>query len=448
MAHLTSSSRWITILALAACGLSAAAQTAGTTLTWVPGSSVKLQQLIGGEWPPGGTPSYCVPPGDTREDIDWQTKEPLLNQTYTGWLVGGTDLGSSFEHAGQAVFLFGDTLYFNAGDTMAGTSSTDAEGGAALSFFTAKDGSTLLIQPQYPSGGYVDMGIDNVPAGGIDVGGKAYVVCKTGHTTDDSGDFSVLARYNDARRTFRAGRTLSSVAQGGHFIDVSIHDLLTVAVKRPTLVIFGLGLYRHSNVYLAMVPASELWSGRNPATGKPATLYFTGLVNGEPTWTKTESDPAVVPVVTDVNPDAPTIGNVSVAFSPALGLWLMTFDGGRGSSSTNGVYFCYARQPWGPWSTPQMIFNAVRDGAAGTFIHDPSLGDDGLEGPTIAPTNNDPCATRGGSYAPYLVERFLKVTGNALSIYYTLSTWNPYTVVLMRSDFSIAYPPAPAYGHR
>jgi hypothetical protein len=421
----------------------AAAQVGGTSLTWIPGSSVKVQQLIGGEWPPGDPVSYCVPPGDPREDIDWQTKEPLLNQTYTNWLVGGTDLGSSFEHGGQALFLFGDTLYFNAGDTMAATSSTDAASGLPLSFFTAKDGSTLLIQPQYSSGGYVDMGVDNVPAGGVDIDGKAYVVCKTGHTADDSGDFSVLTRYNDARRTFHAGRTLSSIAQGGHFIDVSLHLLLGQAIRKPELLIYGLGLYRHSNIYLATITASQFWTGKNPVTQKNSTLYFTGLVNGQPTWSRTETDPAVVPVVTDLNPDAPTIGNVSVALSPpTLGLWLMTFDGGRGSSATNGVYFCYAREPWGPWSPPQLIFNAARDGAIGAFIHDPSLGDDGLEGPTIAPANNDPCATRGGSYAPFIVERFVKVDGNTLSLYYTASTWNPYTVVLMRSDFAITAPAA------
>ena len=76
----------------------------------------------------------------------------------------------------------------------------------------------------------------------------------------------------------------------------------------------------------------------------------------------------------------------------------------------------------------------------GTFIHDPGVvpnpPGDGLNGPTIG--QNDPNTTRGGAYAPYMIGRFTRVTGNRLSIYYTLSTWNPYTVVEMRSDFTIS----------
>ncbi|MGZ8710413.1 MAG: DUF4185 domain-containing protein, partial [Thermoanaerobaculia bacterium] len=192
-----------------------------------------------------------------------------------------------------------------------------------------------------------------------------------------------------------------------------------------------------SDVYLAIVPASSFDTGQG-------TRYFAGMANGQSTWSSSES--ASVPVVVD-NPlngppwpnDTPTIGYVSVTFSEDLGLWLMTYDGGAHSQATAGVYFAYASEPWGPWSEPQLVFNARRDGAMGTFIHDPSIlpnpPGDGLNGPTIG--QNDPHTTRGGIYAPYMIERFTTVSGNKLSIYYTLSTWNPYTVVEMRSDFTI-----------
>jgi len=36
-----------------------------------------------------------------------------------------------------------------------------------------------------------------------------------------------------------------------------------------------------------------------------------------------------------------------------------------------------------------------------------------------------------------MIERFTTVQTNTLTIYYTLSTWNPYTSVLMKSDFTI-----------
>ena len=49
---------------------------------------------------------------------------------------------------------------------------------------------------------------------------------------------------------------------------------------------------------------------------------------------------------------------------------------------------------------------------------------------------NDPRTTPGALYAPYMIERFTRVSGSTLSIYYALSTWNPYTIVLMRADFT------------
>jgi hypothetical protein len=35
------------------------------------------------------------------------------------------------------------------------------------------------------------------------------------------------------------------------------------------------------------------------------------------------------------------------------------------------------------------------------------------------------------------VERFTKVEGSELDLYYLLSTWNPYVVVLMKSRFNV-----------
>jgi hypothetical protein len=52
---------------------------------------------------------------------------------------------------------------------------------------------------------------------------------------------------------------------------------------------------------------------------------------------------------------------------------------------------------------------------------------------------NDPETARGGAFAPSMIERFTEVKNDKLSIYYTLSTWNPYTVVKMRSDFTILF---------
>jgi len=36
-----------------------------------------------------------------------------------------------------------------------------------------------------------------------------------------------------------------------------------------------------------------------------------------------------------------------------------------------------------------------------------------------------------------MIERFITVAGGTLKIYYNLSTWNPYTIVRMRSELKI-----------
>jgi hypothetical protein len=395
------------VTAIAPC--SPAISQTGPVLAWVTNSSVKLQQLIGEE----GTTNYA-------QDTDRQTGSNLLNQTYGLYQVGGTDVSSSFEYNGRVNFLFGDTLYLNAGDTMAWSTNTNALGGLQLNFFTNTSGPqiALTITPTN-----VDMGIDDVPAAGISNNGNFYIVCKTGYKADtlNSNDYSVLVTFDETNNTFLTGRTISVLTNGGHFIDMSLCHFGT------NILLFGLGYYRESAVYLASVPATNWESGSG-------TLYFTGLSNGAPTWSSVETN--AVPLVTD-NPANPTIGNVSVDYSPAVGLWLMTYDGGRQKPDTTGIYFAFAANPWGPWSQPALIFNDKAGGGLGAFIYatNSSYNDLNLAGPTIG--TNAPSTTEGGTYAPYMIGRFTQVLGNTLTIYYNLATWNPYTVVLMKSDFTI-----------
>jgi hypothetical protein len=228
---------------------------------------------------------------------------------------------------------------------------------------------------------------------------------------------------------------VSRKTDGGKFLNVTLHK------HGSDVLMFGIGKYRDDNIYLARTPQSTY------ATGV-GTAYFAGLVDGQPTWSTDEKN--AVPVVEDnplngaAHPNGkPTVGNTSVAFHAGLGLWLMTYDGGRQTTDTGGFYFTYAAQPWGPWATPQLIFNPSRDGAKGVYMHDPSITPnppgDGLAGPFIGST--DVNTTPGGPYAPFIIERFITVTGNTLKLYYTNSTWNPYVVLKMRSEFTIGTAP-------
>jgi Domain of unknown function (DUF4185) len=392
---------------------------AAATLTWIPGSSVRVEQVVG--------------------DCDYSAQaatgqcKPTTSRTATRSRVLGTDLGASFESQGSVIVLFGDSIGptedYQAGDTMASSTSTDPAAGLFVDFLTKSDGTPFFVK--VPG---VKLGGNEVPNAGIRLDSGTFVVCHTGLDRNlpqpDANAYSVLTRFNETTRVFTLLRTISSMPKG-KFMTLSLH------ASGSDVLMFGLGAYRASDVYLATIPASTFDTGAG-------TRYFAGLVNGQATWTTAES--GAVPVVVDnplkTSPYTPSIGNVSVVYSKDVGLWLMTYDGGRQSQATSGVYFTYAADPWGPWSEPRLVFNPKRDGAVGKFIHDPGVvpdpPGDGLNGPTIG--GNDPYTTPGGPYAPYMIERFIRVTANTLSIYYLLSTWNPYTVVEMRSDFAISHP--------
>ena len=404
--------RTVSIIVAAAFAVAAHA----TTLTWIPGSTIKVEQMIGDcDYTALARTGQCV---------------ATTSQTATRARVLGTDIGASFESGGRVIFLFGDTISpspsenYLASDTMASSVSTDPSKGLFLDFLTNSDGSPYFVR--IPG---VRMGAGEVPHAGIRLNGSTYIVVNTGTDINlpdpNINEYSVLTRFDETTRRYTVLRTISSRPNG---------KFVTTALRQSgnDVYIFGLGAYRRSDVYLSTVGAADFESGRG-------TRYFTGLVNGQPAWSTSEAD--AVPVVSD-NPlnipnHKPGIGNVSVIYSSELRLWLMTYDSTGGSQETRGFYFTHASEPWGPWRRPQLILNAARDGAAGTFIHDPRISpSDGLTGPTIGP--NDPVTTPGGPYAPYMIERFTRVVGRTLSIYYTLSTWNPYTIVMMRSDFLVS----------
>lgn len=370
-------------------------------LRYVAGSTIKVEQLLGEE--------------------DKQLHQPTLSQTATRYGIEGTDLGNSFEHEGRVYFLFGDTVgrLHRALDTIATTSANDPERGVRLDFL--KSGSNYLtIQP--PG---ISMGAFEVPVAGISLGGQVYVVVSTNHSEDRSTDRSVLTKFT-LPATFQPLRTISQLPEG-HFVKMSLHlepgTIAGLPPGGPFILVWGTGAYRKSDAYLSIVPAAQFETGKG-------TRYFAGLdAASSPIWNEKESDAKAIV-------QNGTMGDLSVTWCKDLGLWLMTYDSRE--PAPRGILFSYSRTPWGPWSEPQIIFNALRDGAVGKFIHNPqAVPNDGLAGPVIGKGQANPQAVHGGAYAPYVVERWTKVQGSDLSIYYVLSTWNPYVVILMKSRLHV-----------
>jgi hypothetical protein len=398
----------------AAAALAGQAATNLPLLSYVDGSTRKIGQLIG--------------------DVDKQTHQPTLSRTVSRYQLQGTDLGYSFEHQGKIYFLFGDTVgaQGHALDSIAQVDSAagavDPEHGVRLDFLTERAGLYLTVQP--PG---ISMGAFEVPTAGISVNNQMYVIVDTNHSEDWQTDRAVLTRVSlpVTATGFKPLRTISQ-RPDGRFLKMALHMMPEPIRGLPDanqyVLMWGTGHYRHSDVYLAITPAATFETGAG-------IRYFAGLdAAGAPRWDFNES--AAAPVIING-----TVGDISVIWNSQLHLWLMTYDSRPPAAA--GILFSYSPTPWGPWSTPQLLFNAQRDGALGKFIHDPSISpDDGLAGPTIGKAQLQPETVHGGNYAPYLVERWSRVllapAGNGqLDLYYLLSTWNPYVVVLMNSRLRI-----------
>lgn len=453
----------------------AAAQSTNQTpaLNYVTGSSVKLYQVTGDcDW--------------TQWDATITSKTPTCkkttSQTLTRADIMGDDVPVVFENNGEMIITFGDTFgaqgnsawsdvtntfSWGAHDPIARSTTANAADGLLLNFFLNGNHGLEVLPPPQPDGIPVDMGTDNIPHAGVSINGTIYLGIKTGTVHISNGDndqthaYSVLTTFNENTLAFTTGRTISA-SPNGHFVGGEFYlapaGLLGTpppVSPEPIVLNFGVGQERTSNIYLSIIPSSQFWTGLDQ-NGNPATRYFAGMSNGQPTWSTSEA--SAVPIVYDIDPANPTVNKVSAFYSRQLGLWLMMFDGGHGVPATKGNYFTYAPQPWGPWSPLQLVFHDCRDKALGNFMfyyyatadqnNCPSAMPPGVtsapnsagpSGPTIGA--NDPTTTSGFGYAPTFVERFTIISGNTLKLFYMMATWNPYATVLMESDFNIAYGP-------
>lgn len=356
------------------------------SVKYLPGSTVKISQLVG--------------------DYDRQQQAPTSNLTETRYGLASTDLGVPFRHKGRTYLLFGDSFGPPGGDAIAYTTDTNPDDGIDLSFITDSNGIYKPVTiPGISQGGF------EVPMEGVSVNGNMYIY----HTTDNSATVtmgrSVVAVSRDDGQTFNYLYDLST----RHFINVSIVEVdLSEGIPRSAgtaLIMFGSGAYRQSDVRLAYQPANEIDT-------RESLRYFTGLdQSGQPVWSRNEDEAA--PLFSQ-----PCVGELSVSYNEFLDKWILLYN----CDTPRGINFRTADEPWGPWSEPQVLFDPWLDGGYCNFMHVDwqfrqcdSVHDPGRENEW------------GGEYGPYQFEDLATGTDTSTTIYFTLSTWNPYTVVLMKS---------------
>src|SRR5262245_17092415 len=267
-----------------------------------------------------------------------------------------------------------------------------------------------------PDGGIIPRAEYEVPTGGFSAGGKMYVFFTTDHYQQNGGNFmgrSVLARLNDLGRNIGMFTYLYDVScrpgitcrfpdgkdkpQIGAFINISpvIVDNAEIPgfSQNPGqgLLLWGSGEYRMSNPYLAYIPLDSVEDSR--------TLYYWHIDpnTNQGGWKTDES--LASPLF-----EQPGIGELSVTWNPFLRKWLMLYN----HFNPQGINYRVADKPMGPWSEARILFDEACDRGFGHFMS-------------------------GGAYGPYVISRFTKGDATTTTIYWTMSTWNPYQVMLMKS---------------
>jgi hypothetical protein len=210
--------------------------------------------------------------------------------------------------------------------------------------------------------------------------------------------------------------------------------------QRRGIFIFGVPRYRAGVPYLAEAPSETLG---NPATWR----FFTRRApNGQPKWVPHEEwmrgaavpdarrpsewkPPGEPEIFVPATNAGHCIGEFSITWNRPLGMWLMLYNCPREISAR------IAPAPWGPWSTPTEILGPG-DGVACRLVMTPEGCGNRRDFWPNKHTNGKFVA--GGFYAPYVLNRYTGAAagngpGRRSTIYWLVSSWNPYEVSVMRT---------------
>ena len=370
--------------------------------------------------PPATTPTPTMPARlrkvATEHLGQWTARAPNPVDTLG---FSGTDLGISFPHRGELWFLFGDSqsVFDFCSDSLARVPLAPLPPGELPKLEWLKRPSGLFAPITVPG---IDLGFMNVPVEAISIDDEVVYLFLSTQWSDDAGRHagSAVAHSDDPRLD---RWVLDHAVETTKFVNVS------VVREGPYAYIWGSGEFRKSDVYLARTRIETLGD-------RDRWEYLRSWDDG---GTFGPGEDSARPVV-----DAGCVGELSVRRHPRQGSILLAYN----CDNPRGVFLRTADQPLGPYSEPILLFEPWLDDGYEHFMHiSPDLTgrDDGLSEATRETTS-------GGEYGPYLVpEWFSETPDGTLAITYTLSSWNPYQVHVMRTllaDANAPLPPAAASG--
>lgn len=215
-------------------------------------------------------------------------------------------------------------------------------------------------------------------------------------------------------------------------------------------------LGRDAQLYLAWVPM-PLYDAAGAFDWRPR--FFAGLsADGRPQFVDREVDAVPLDLDADTPGDQPTelrdlVGQMTISFLPTLRRFVMIYGGGIGSYFTEKIfgpdaakmaldpagalYVRYAEHPWGPWTAPEPLLAAGNPNAGVLGEYGPGglLHHEGCVEPSCVPGEFAYFGPeRGQLYAPGIIDAWTTPRpGGSVDLYWHVSTWNPYQVVLMKT---------------
>ena len=417
-----------------------------------------------------GAPPAVTRVGETQKicqltgDVDWETGRPTAARTLTNFGLDAVDLGYPVEHEGRLVLFFGDSWPPPHGNgPLADTIPDDSVGVTArtelpdpktcldLKVHSRTEGVKKKFDPPTIVGPVrVKQGFFNVPSGGVSVQGALYGFFWTDHCiqpndypaspdhplerpaptrqcseTNNSNSLGtgVMARSEDEGYTFRDVKAMPE----GFVYSTAVNARMQTGLpeeQKLGIFIFGVPRYRRSVPYLAYAPVESF---ATPATWR----FFAGRTpEGKPKWvSKAEWRPSSVnQIYTPAIEKGYNVGEVSITWNAPLHMWLMMYD---------AVAVRVAPAPWGPWSEPTAILGPADHPGCKLIMTLEGCGDrrdywpGKRRGDKFQP---------GGFYATYVINRYTRPgpEPRSATLYWTLSTWNPYEVSIMRTTIALS----------
>jgi Domain of unknown function (DUF4185) len=369
---------------------------------------------------------------------------PSLSRSQSVSGIRGTDLGVTVHHDGRTLMLFGDT-HWQDGDRITLDAIAEIRSYPTMGLPEVElHGSPLEIV-----GEGVTMREYDVPLDAFSLAGQLFVFFTSGSfDRQQVMGRSVLTRALDPATPIKGQARsqplrfqLLSTFSTFRFINVSTQLMPASAVpdfgrEGHVLLIWGSGAYRADDLRLALLDLRDpalstyLLDDRPFPIERLGVRYFAGFCGAQPIWSAHEEDARPL-----FYPDA--LGELSVRWVPEAQRFILLAMSGPEDPIGLAVTMRTSPTPWGPWSRRRQIFDWYVDGRgirdrSKQFIHDVDVKPPDTVGDSIFPEQAN---SSGAAYAPYLFDAGL--SGERLTLRYTLSTWNPYQVMLMSHDVSL-----------